>query len=275
MSQDLSAGNLRFVDVPGTDAILKIEKKKNKNKKHVAVVYPISKTELTEHSFPQALFNGAAMSAVMGLWLTFFTTISVVALPLIIIGAIPVFTMFSKMINNFLITKKDFTVGGRDEDKPIYSDPMGMPVFEFDEKIFEKSSLEIINEYSSKYQEYIYETTGKNIPLKVEEMMNQAKEGNIYGYDNSFSKVFYGESEELDEDKNDNNSEDNVSKDPVISGRSASDEVDEVLATLHSAKKKSDDEMMTKLLNEDNIPVENQISITDKRSHQNTSYFNS
>jgi len=266
MSNDILAGNIRFVDIAGTDAILRIEKKKNKQKESVVKVYPVSKKELTEHTVPQALFNGAVISATIGLWITFFTSVAPALIPLFVITGIPIFAILSKAMNNFLVTKKDFTIGGRDEDKPIYEDPLAMPVFELEEELFDKSSLEVINAYSKAYQEYIFEKTGKNIPDEVERMMKEASENeDIYGYDNSFSKVFSHEE----------NKDVNLSAQREETINNNVEEIKEVLQSINTTQNKSEDEMMTRLIENDGILEENRISIRDKRSSGNTSYFGS
>lgn len=239
---DFNVQDIRYVDVAGTDAILQMVRKPKKN---IVEISPLSKKRMTEHTNLQALANGMMLSGTLGLWTIFFTSLATPLIMLLILAGIPVFTVLSKALNNFLITKKDFTEGGRDKDKEIYEkDAAIMPVIEFESNLFNKPVHEIVDAYNKAYTDM----TGKNLPndkpaYDVEEY------GDMLGQDRSFTKIFYNE------DIEQNSTKDGTEKEVVeiveeLNNSNVSD--------LHSSEKELETE---------------HVNIVDKRSGNRDSHY--
>lgn len=240
---ELNVQDIRYVDVAGTDAILQLIRKPRKNAVEISA---LSKKRLTEHSNLHALANGMIMSGMLGLWTIFFTSIAAPMVALLVLAGIPIFSILSMALHNFLITKKDFTEGGREQDKKIYEqDASTMPIIQFEADLFNKPVHEIIDTYNEAYTNM----TGKKIPAQKSSYDPQ-EYGDMLGQDRSFTKIFY------DEDIKENSTKDETTE----------KEVKEIVEELNNANISDSNNF------KESVETEH-INVVDKRSGNRDSYY--
>lgn len=163
--QDAAGNDIRFVDVEGTDTILRVIKHNRSGK---VIIIPISKTGLTHQGLFQAVLQSLVISGATTTVTAISITDNLTALASVFAVSLPIFTVMSKKIHEFFIKEVNFQEGGNKVDKKVFNDGEKLGIVSFPgHDLFHKSS-EIIKDT---YRNHIDPDAVRDIPQEVENML--------------------------------------------------------------------------------------------------------